>query len=212
MQSVKFLVILYLVIFEKNVNSQNENEFPKLGITLTSLVGNELFLLKNIQDLPKSPKFNKTQPTAVFCYGYTSYFQHDPVLKLMKAYQKRGGHNFLVLEWDDYNTAEYFSVKKKLNEIASTFAESIYQLHLNSSIKLSSWRLIGHSLGAHMMGYLSRHIQEISDGKVKMKHLTAIDPAGPGFRDLFDYLIYRPLRKTDGKQFTLILFKNHRIT
>ena len=40
--------------------------------------------------------------------------------------------------------------------------------------------LVGHSLGAHLVGFLAKQVQKLGLGKVA--RITALDPAGPLFR------------------------------
>ena len=48
-----------------------------------------------------------------------------------------------------------------------------YEMDINKT------HLIGHSLGAHMAGYIAKEIQ--SSGNGTMYRITGLDPAGPGF-------------------------------
>lgn len=55
----------------------------------------------------------------------------------------------------------------------------IIRLSRERDVDLDKVTLIGHSLGAHVSGYISKHIQKVLDRKVA--RIYGLDPAGPLF-------------------------------
>lgn len=57
--------------------------------------------------------------------------------------------------------------------------------------------IVGHSLGAHISGYVGDIVQDNNDGE-KVGRITGLDPAGPFFDPTNRYpVMQRNLRKTD---------------
>lgn len=53
------------------------------------------------------------------------------------------------------------------------------QLNKEKNISLSKFHLVGHSLGAHVMGFAGKQVKKATGSKVK--RITGLDPAGPLF-------------------------------
>jgi len=58
-------------------------------------------------------------------------------------------------------------------------ARYVYKQLSEVDFNFESTHLIGHSLGAHLMGYLAK--ETIKQTGSKVKRITGLDPAGPGF-------------------------------
>lgn len=54
--------------------------------------------------------------------------------------------------------------------------------------------MVGHSLGGQMAGIVARRIKEKSNNTIKLKRVSALDPAFPPF---YPGIIYKPLNKQD---------------
>lgn len=65
----------------------------------------------------------------------------------------------------------------KISDPLSTLVLDWFDRGLN----LSRFHIIGHSLGAQLGGLIGREIIEKSGGKRKIRRITGLDPAGPGF-------------------------------
>lgn len=55
----------------------------------------------------------------------------------------------------------------------------VARLNKMRNFPLSKFHLLGHSLGAHIMGYAGKQVKEITGSKVQ--RITGMDPAGPLF-------------------------------
>lgn len=54
--------------------------------------------------------------------------------------------------------------------------------------------IVGHSLGGQMAGMIGRKIKEKSNNTIKLRRISALDPAFPPF---YPGWIYKPLGKHD---------------
>lgn len=59
-------------------------------------------------------------------------------------------------------------------------AEFIYALYTDYNVHLEDFHVVGHSLGAHVAGYVGKAVQNLTDG-LKIGRITGLDPAGFGF-------------------------------
>lgn len=179
-------------------------DYPKLNIIVTSVNSLESYSLTDMHLFVKSGNYIANLPTILYSFGYTENINASTIQVILKAYQKRGGFNFLVADWSAYDSEQYLTiVQGQLRGMGEVYGKKLYEMQSNGSIDLNTWHFIGHSLGAHMSGYIARAINQISSKTIKIKRITALDPAGPMMYDLIDYLIRMPLRKTDGKFFIL---------
>lgn len=175
-------------------------EFPKLGIVVTAPNNkSERVLLSNVgSSLENSSNFNPNLPTILFSYGFKDDF--DDTRLMMEAFQKRGGFNFLVVDWSDYNARSYLPVANDVKTIAELYGDALFGLPLAKATNFSSWSFVGHSLGAHMVGFIARRIHKLSNQAILIRRLTGLDPAGPAFYDMFFFTIVGVhLQKSDGE-------------
>lgn len=206
LSEMKVVVFLYAFI----VSSAQAGLIPlgnttvaltNLGLHLIGPNGNfERFSLTNLSLFATHQFFNPQQPTVLFSYGYTDNFTSPVTDLIVKAYNSRGGYNFAVIDWKDYDTGNYISVISRMHWIASQFGEKLYDIHKDGKINLNTWHFLGFSLGAHLVGFTARKIQESSNRNVVIPRITALDAAGPGFYEpIIVYVVMKPLQKSDGK-------------
>lgn len=77
------------------------------------------------------------------------------------------------------------------NLLADTFLDLI-----NNGLDVNKFHLVGHSLGGQMAGIIGRKIKEKSNKTIKLKRISALDPAFPPF---YPGLFYKPLNKKDAE-------------
>jgi ammonia channel protein AmtB len=175
------VLILIIMITSFKVFAVTIDNYPHLGIIVTTTNSSEKILLSNLNSLKDHPKFDKNLKTILYCFGYTQYFSEITVQTIMKAYQTRGGFNFLVVDWADYNSGDYLELRKDVSAIGALVGRKLYELQIesNDTINIANWHLIGHSMGSHLIAFVARSITLASQlNKVRVAHLTALDPAG----------------------------------
>lgn len=55
--------------------------------------------LDNVQHITENQNFNKSNPTSIFCHGFTDNQSSDVVKQIVLAYITFGGHNFVAVDW-----------------------------------------------------------------------------------------------------------------
>lgn len=53
----------------------------------------------------------------------------------------------------------------------------------NSGLPIITFHLVGHSLGAHVTGYVGRYVQSLSNHRYTLPRISGLDPAGPLWYD-----------------------------
>lgn len=78
-------------------------------------------------------------------------------------------------------------------QLAIALAEAIFDL-INHGLDGNKLHIVGHSLGGQMAGMIGRKIKEKSNNTIKLRRISALDPAFPPF---YPGWIYKPLGKHD---------------
>ncbi|XP_055846822.1 vitellogenin-1-like [Episyrphus balteatus] len=131
-------------------------------------------------DLLKIGAFDFSKKTVILVTGWrTTIDNSDTIVELSKAYNCRGGVNFIAIDvasavdtlftWSALNT-------EKLGEYLGQALADLVKY-----IPVESLHLIGHSLGAHIVGAAGRTFTEITEQK--LPHITGLDPAKPCFNE-----------------------------
>lgn len=94
----------------------------------------------------------------------------------------QNGYNVIIVDWHKGGVEmNYLQAAANTRVVGNMIAHFIKQLHDTSGVTTDSFHLIGHSLGAHIVGAAGEGTQTLKLGKVK--RITGLDPAGPGFAD-----------------------------
>ncbi|GJQ71683.1 hypothetical protein Trydic_g11378 [Trypoxylus dichotomus] len=93
-------------------------------------------------------------------------------LDLTEAYLNRGNYNVILVDWDRMATI-YTNTLVQINDIAQVIATFVEKL-IREGADPKQVHLIGHSLGAHIMGVAGRFMHKLQIGRA-----TGLDPAGP---------------------------------
>lgn len=156
--------------------------------------------LRDLPNLLADKNFDKTAPSVVYVHGWMESGRMDlSVLAIRGAYLDRGDHNVISIDWSHYskNIQYHVSVVPQLKVIAETIADAIYSLVKKGlDIDTPGLHLVGHSLGyarelvefhdfkcfffvrGQMVGKIGRHLKFLSDSKVVVPRIFALDPAG----------------------------------
>lgn len=194
---MKLLLILICVI-----SGISADEYPLLNIVVTSVNSLDSYSLKNFDDFLNSVNYSPKLPTILYSFGWTETLNSQTIQEIMKAYQTRGGFNFIVTDWSAYDRQDYMTiVQGQLQKMGKAYGRKLYEMQSKGSIHLKSWHFVGHSLGAHMVGYIARSIKQFSLNLIKIKRITGLDPAGPDMYNETEFQMNKPLWKSDGENF-----------
>lgn len=117
-------------------------------------------------------------------------------VEISDAYQSRGNEqNLIIVDWDAMSEGSYlFDAIPNVKELGEVFGEKLVNLAENESFPLENVHLIGHSLGGQLVGYIGRAVWKKSNAKLKIRRITGLDPAFPGF---FPAILGVHLSRTD---------------
>lgn len=100
-----------------------------------------------------------------------------------EKYMDTNEFNVISIDWHDaysgLQTLNYPKVALGTSLIGEHLAKLVKALVTYVKVDLSKIHLVGHSLGAHIMGFLGKQVQ--ADGLGKVARITGLDPAGPTF-------------------------------
>ncbi|XP_054710964.1 pancreatic lipase-related protein 2-like [Uloborus diversus] len=128
---------------------------------------------------PKSIKkstFEPTSLTRVIIHGLNdnlavnSWFQ-----RLKDVFLDRADENVIIVDWSGSNRFPYTVSVANTRLVGAQIAELIHFLYKSEGASPESFHLVGHSLGAHVAGYVGERLHNLG-------RITGLDPAGPFFR------------------------------
>ncbi|XP_004535360.1 vitellogenin-1-like [Ceratitis capitata] len=137
------------------------------------------YSIEDPSSLADDSDFDPTKKTVIFSTGWTTTVNNERHDAFSKAYNCRGDTNYLALDVGDYINTLYVWSAQNTDKIGQYLAEGIQ--HLESFINITDLHLIGHSLGAQIMGSAARYYYD-STG-VALPYVTGIDPAFPCFNE-----------------------------
>ncbi|XP_043284724.1 pancreatic triacylglycerol lipase-like [Venturia canescens] len=85
--------------------------------------------------------------------------------------------NVIVVDWSSFSVSLYHWSVEKVEMVGTQIARMIDYLRVNANLKLSMTTLVGHSLGAHVMGVAGRKANGV------INQIFGLDPARPWFKD-----------------------------
>lgn len=94
---------------------------------------------------------------------------------MRKAFLKYGDVNVVVVDWRNGNGMPYSQAVANTRIIGMMVGKFVEMVTNTTRSSLDSFHLIGHSLGAHIVGYAGKYL------KGNVAHITGLDPAGPMF-------------------------------
>lgn len=158
--------------------------------------------IENIFELAADPEFDPDKKTVIFSTGWLSTVNYAATEKLVQAFNCRGDTNFLillrnyeifsflyskymyffstqVLDSNGYLGTLYSWSAQNTDTIGRYLAEGIQSLA--EIIDIEKLHIIGHSLGAQIMGSAARNYSDLTDNL--LPHVTGLDPAFPCFNE-----------------------------
>uniref|UniRef100_A0A6B2ELX5 Putative vitellogenin n=1 Tax=Phlebotomus kandelakii TaxID=1109342 RepID=A0A6B2ELX5_9DIPT len=172
-----------LAIATDNNLSRDEKDKPdyrNLSMVLYDNKENASFALTDMEKLVNHPSFKKNAPVVILVTGWLSNKENstnEAAVAIYSAYKCRGDSNFLFVDTADYITTLYSWSALNTEDVGEILAPAINVL--TKYVDLSKFHLIGHSLGAHIVGATGRYFQDLT-GK-SLPRITGLDPARPCF-------------------------------
>ncbi|XP_058796743.1 pancreatic triacylglycerol lipase-like [Phymastichus coffea] len=135
----------------------------------------------NSSSIQKS-SFNKSRSTKIVTHGYLGSRNEASCTLLKDAFLKSRDYNIIVVDWWKMQSIwgtiplDYWTVAGFVGQVGSYVATMINFLE-NQGMNLETTTLIGHSLGAHVMGVAGHNANS------KVNYIVGLDPAFPAFEN-----------------------------
>nr|XP_017006469.2 vitellogenin-1 isoform X2 [Drosophila takahashii] len=124
-------------------------------------------------------RFSKGRKVVILATGWTNTVNESSAISMIsKAFMCRGDVNFVIVDAADYVDTLYSWSALNTDLIGEHIGVGL--THLIELTPLRNIHLIGHSLGAHIMGTAGRTFKRLT-GKL-IPRITGLDPAKPCFR------------------------------
>ncbi|XP_053611599.1 phospholipase A1-like [Plodia interpunctella] len=109
-------------------------------------------------------------------------FNLGPNPLIINAYLESMDVNAIAVDWSQgARNIDYFQSVAKVPDVGKRIANLIKFLNQETGASFDNMHLIGHSLGAHVVGNAGREVENITGAKVA--RVTGLDPAGPLWSD-----------------------------
>lgn len=157
-------------------------------------------MLNETSSLLNDAAYDNSRPTVLIVHGFTEDYRvsGSSASVLIDAYTNRGDHNILVVDWADYADGNYFTEAiPNAFKVGVTIGDRLVKMKVEG-FDIENFHIVGHSLGSHVAGYIGRTVK--LNSRLKIRRITALDPAGPGFTTLTVSPKW-PVNKFDGKSY-----------
>lgn len=136
-----------------------------------------------VEDNPfsvNSSRFSSQRPTKLIIHGYQQTAFDLWVKDMVKEIMKREVANIFVVDWNTGGKGIlYHQAVANARLVGAVVASIIKTLQGDLHASMNTFHLIGHSLGAHIAGYVGQAVSGLG-------RISGLDPAGPGFEGTDD--------------------------
>ncbi|CAG9576066.1 unnamed protein product [Danaus chrysippus] len=120
--------------------------------------------------------FRPDRRTILIVHGFMSHSNASWVLDMTRAFLEWRDVNVIAVDWSKGgNTWKYWRAVANTRRVGSDVVGFMKQLMSATGANVKDFHFIGHSLGAHIVSYVSYHIGRVA-------RITGLDPAQPCFR------------------------------
>ncbi|XP_077283180.1 lipase member H-like [Arctopsyche grandis] len=192
----KVLILIFcLVFFAKGEDESPKEDGPLTVYDLTFsssstdslriylVVGSpsdyHIYNISKAVSLLSDNAFRKDYRTVLYVHGFNDKPGRLTGPRIVEAYQARGRHNILLLDSSSLVTLEYFRSSRAVRYAGIRLGKVLSQFY-NSKFNMDTLDLVGHSLGAHLLGFAGKTYLK-STGKL-LPRITGLDVAGPCFK------------------------------
>ncbi|KAH8366506.1 hypothetical protein KR084_012680 [Drosophila pseudotakahashii] len=173
-------VICSQALASNKIKSKYMPDINKMNFQLQSACTKTNFPLTNPEAMWKSPLFDPKKKVVILATGWTTTVNgSDTIDVFSKAYNCRGDVNFVAVDAARFVDTLYTWSAFNTEEIGENIATGLVKLL--DLVPAENIHLIGHSLGAHIVGSAGRHLQRLTNQTVA--RITGLDPAKPCFNE-----------------------------
>ncbi|XP_053949621.1 vitellogenin-3-like [Anastrepha ludens] len=155
-------------------------DMTKMKFQLRTACNNYSYPILKANEIWQSPEFDAKKKVVILASGWTTTIESsNPINELAKAYNCRGDVNFVAVDVADFVDTLYSWASLNTDAIGAILAEGLELL--TAVVPRRNIHLIGHSLGAHIVGAAGRYYS-YNTGKL-VPRITGLDPAKPCFNE-----------------------------
>ncbi|XP_016956150.1 phospholipase A1 [Drosophila biarmipes] len=166
-------------LFMDKVPPQITPDIKKMNFQYMTPCQNYSVPLLDAAKLWRHSRFSKGRKVVILATGWTNTVNESSAISMIsKAFMCRGDVNFVIVDAADYVDTLYSWSALNTDLIGEHIGVGL--THLIELTPLRNIHLIGHSLGAHIMGTAGRTFKRLT-GKL-IPRITGLDPAKPCFR------------------------------
>lgn len=131
-----------------------------------------------MNDAAVNAKLVVTKPIAFVVHGWTDNYERTWMQDLTSTYVSTQDANICSVDWSRLALREYALAASKTDEVGNYLGAVIQNLIDQGIYTVDNVTLIGHSMGAHIVGYAGAFL------KGQVPRIYGLDPAGPAFTKL----------------------------
>lgn len=128
----------------------------------------------------RSSNFNASNPTRISVHGWGGSWNNSQNMLIKDSFLKNGRNetlNVIIADWSVYSdSSNYYSAKSKCSVAGTALGKLVDWMNTEVGLSFSTLFLIGHSLGAHVVGFAGK---AVTKGRVHI--IYGLDPAMPLF-------------------------------
>ncbi|KAJ8952140.1 hypothetical protein NQ318_018476 [Aromia moschata] len=131
-------------------------------------------------DYVQATGINPLKPIYLVTHGYMEGGGIGWIYKTVRALLEVEDCNVIVIDWHSGSSPPYTQAVANIRLVGSMTAHLLEDIsHYTGNLKLDHVHAIGHSLGAHMCGYIGYTLQK--EFNLTLGRITGMDPAEPHF-------------------------------
>ncbi|KAK8399443.1 hypothetical protein O3P69_003494 [Scylla paramamosain] len=111
-------------------------------------------------------------------HGYLEHGEKRWLKKMVEEYLAWGDVNVVVVGWVSASGPPYTQAVANVRLLGAMLGRFLLNLQDEMGVPASRVHIVGHSLGAHMAGYVGQYLQTHG---ATLGHITGLDPAEPYF-------------------------------
>jgi pancreatic triacylglycerol lipase len=151
----------------------------------------------NNMDSIRNSNFDASRPTQFTVHGWNGDGSGGVNSMIRSRYFTLGDYNMITVDWGaGAQTINYITARNRVGPTGAVVARFIDNLHEAGLLRFAETHVIGHSLGAHVVGFAGKGVT-----RGRIHKVVGLDPAGPlfNFNDPADRLT-----ETDGEYVEII--------
>ncbi|KAF2361824.1 Lipase/vitellogenin [Trinorchestia longiramus] len=131
---------------------------------------------RNLQAIATTT-FDSSRPTKFIIHGWSSNSTTSWVQDMTRALLEHGDYNVILVDWSGGANLFYTFVISNALVVALEVSFLLKWLQTHTALSMLNVHIIGHSLGAHISGYVGQWTPGIG-------RITGLDPARPYFQGM----------------------------